>query len=133
MDRDLYDRLCYKENSLPDMLYSVMESYRDYVNINGPVDLNGVNIDGEIRYTVLGLYRNIISSISTTVYNYLDVNDSLYFETSCTDPYMKCGGGINYFIRVYLIFELLKDNKLEIIWGTMAGNDMLKLKKEVVI
>ena len=80
-------------------------------------------------YIFVGLYKDDILSFSSTIYNYDDVKNSLYFEASCTDQNSTCGKSLNYFIRAYSILELLENKEtIEFIWGCMAGADLVKLK-----
>jgi hypothetical protein len=80
-------------------------------------------------YIFVGLHKENILSFSSTIYNYDDVKNSLYFEASCTDQTNMCGKSLNYFIRAYSILELLENREnIEFIWGCMAGSDLQKLE-----
>jgi hypothetical protein len=81
-------------------------------------------------YIFVGLHNEDILSFSSTIYNYDDVKNSLYFDASCTDQTNSCGKSLNYFIRIYSILELLENNEnVEFIWGCMAGADLVKLQR----
>lgn len=70
-----------------------------------------------------------ILSFSVTYMNKNNIKNGLYFETSCTLQSHHCSKSLNYFIRVYSILEMLKnDEPIKFIWGCMAGNDQNKLR-----
>lgn len=73
---------------------------------------------------------NEILSFSLTYMNKNNEKNGLYFDTSCTLQSHNCSKSLNYFIRVYAILEMMKNNEpINFIWGCIAGDDIDRLKK----
>lgn len=74
-------------------------------------------------------HEDEILSFSVTYMNKNNIKNGLYFESSCTLQSHHCSKSLNYFIRVYAILEMIKNNEpIKFIWGCMAGSDQNKLK-----